>query len=179
MPRNNSGGAKSSKTAGLDAITSAVADGRVTAPIAATAEPIREAPAPDPFQCGWNDPSSRTDAVFENPRKPVDELLHLQLEPGLGLSVHEADMAKRRVPIGETPGAPPAPFPLAAFRIADKVRTAMTALPTSIDRRSEAFRVNAAAMRALVDDLREKAAAIATLAPLVAAIAPQVQHLLH
>src|SRR5258708_38142242 len=37
----------------------------------------------------------------------------------------------------------------------------MTVLQTAIDRRSEAFRVNAAAMRASVDDLREKTAAIA------------------
>jgi hypothetical protein len=57
MPRNNSGGAKSLKTAGFDATTSAATDGRVTAPITATAELIREAPAPDPFQCGWSDPS--------------------------------------------------------------------------------------------------------------------------
>ena len=36
----------------------------------------------------------------------------------------------------------------------------MTVLPTSIDRRSEAFAANAEAMRALVADLREKLAAI-------------------
>src|SRR5262252_5329860 len=36
----------------------------------------------------------------------------------------------------------------------------MTVLPTSIDRRSEAFAANAKAMRALVEDLREKLAAI-------------------
>jgi 3-methylcrotonyl-CoA carboxylase beta subunit len=37
----------------------------------------------------------------------------------------------------------------------------MTVLPTTIDRRSEVFRANSAVMRALVDDLREKTAAIA------------------
>src|SRR6266446_1289201 len=37
----------------------------------------------------------------------------------------------------------------------------MTVLPTSLDRRSEAFRGNMAAMRALVADLREKSATIA------------------
>ena len=37
----------------------------------------------------------------------------------------------------------------------------MPVIPTSLDRRSEAFRINAASMRALVDDLRNKSAAIA------------------
>src|ERR1700693_1823542 len=37
----------------------------------------------------------------------------------------------------------------------------MPVVPTSLDRRSEAFRANAAAMRALVADLREKSTAIA------------------
>src|ERR1700676_788945 len=37
----------------------------------------------------------------------------------------------------------------------------MTVLTTALDRRSEAFRGNTAAMRALVADLREKSAAIA------------------
>jgi 3-methylcrotonyl-CoA carboxylase beta subunit len=36
----------------------------------------------------------------------------------------------------------------------------MTVLTTSLDRRSEVFAANAAAMRALVEDLREKVAAI-------------------
>jgi len=36
----------------------------------------------------------------------------------------------------------------------------MTVLTTSLDRRSEMFAANAAAMRALVEDLREKVAAI-------------------
>jgi 3-methylcrotonyl-CoA carboxylase beta subunit len=36
----------------------------------------------------------------------------------------------------------------------------MTVLTTSLDRRSEVFAANAAAMRALVADLREKVAAI-------------------
>src|SRR5712691_10452458 len=37
----------------------------------------------------------------------------------------------------------------------------MPALPTALDRRSDSFRANAAAMRALVEELREKSAAIA------------------
>ena len=50
--------------------------------------------------CEWNDPSTRTHAVFENPPLPVDGLFHLPAEPGLGLRVNEAELAKRRVPIG-------------------------------------------------------------------------------
>ena len=38
----------------------------------------------------------------------------------------------------------------------------MTVLTTSLDRRSEVFAANAAAMRALVAELREKGAAIET-----------------
>ena len=33
----------------------------------------------------WNDPSTRTHAVFENPPLPVDGLFHLPDGPGLGL----------------------------------------------------------------------------------------------
>jgi L-alanine-DL-glutamate epimerase-like enolase superfamily enzyme len=47
----------------------------------------------------WNDPSSRTHAVFENPPKPVGGLFHLPDGPGLGLVVNEAELAKRRVEI--------------------------------------------------------------------------------
>jgi len=47
--------------------------------------------------CEWNDPSSRTHAVFENPPTPVDGLFHLPAAPGLGLTVNEAELAKRRV----------------------------------------------------------------------------------
>ena len=47
----------------------------------------------------WNDPSSRTHAVFENPPKPVRGLFHLPEGPGLGLVVNEAELAKRRVEI--------------------------------------------------------------------------------
>ena len=43
--------------------------------------------------CEWNDPSSRTHAVFENPPIPVDGLFHLSDEPGLGLRVNEAELA--------------------------------------------------------------------------------------
>ena len=47
----------------------------------------------------WNDPSTRTHAVFENPPKPVDGLFHLPEGPGLGLVVNEAELAKRRVEV--------------------------------------------------------------------------------
>ena len=49
--------------------------------------------------CEWNDPSPRQHAVFENPPRPVDGLFHLPSEPGLGLRLNEAELAKRRVPI--------------------------------------------------------------------------------
>jgi len=45
--------------------------------------------------CELNDPSPRTHAVFDNPPKPVDGLFHLPAEPGLGLTVNEAELAKR------------------------------------------------------------------------------------
>jgi len=47
----------------------------------------------------WNDPSSRTHAVFENPPLPVDGLFHLPTGPGLGLIVNEAALAACRVGI--------------------------------------------------------------------------------
>src|SRR4051812_48824137 len=50
--------------------------------------------------CEWNDPSSRTHAVFDNPPVPSDGLFHLSEEPGLGLCLNEAELAKRRVPVG-------------------------------------------------------------------------------
>ena len=50
--------------------------------------------------CELNDPSPRMHAVFENPPKPIDGLFLLPAEPGLGLTVNEAELAKRRVPIG-------------------------------------------------------------------------------
>jgi L-alanine-DL-glutamate epimerase-like enolase superfamily enzyme len=49
--------------------------------------------------CEWNDPSTRTHAVFENPPKPVDGLFHLPTGPGLGLHLKEAELAKRRIPM--------------------------------------------------------------------------------
>ena len=49
--------------------------------------------------CEWNDPSSRTHAVFDNPPIPVDGLFQLPTAPGLGLTVNEAELAKRRVPV--------------------------------------------------------------------------------
>ena len=50
--------------------------------------------------CEWNDPSTRTHAVFDNPPLPVDGLFHLPSDAGLGLRVKETELAKRRVPIG-------------------------------------------------------------------------------
>jgi L-alanine-DL-glutamate epimerase-like enolase superfamily enzyme len=49
--------------------------------------------------CELNDPSSRMHAVFENAPRPIDGLFHLPQEPGLGLLVNEAELAKRRVPV--------------------------------------------------------------------------------
>jgi L-alanine-DL-glutamate epimerase-like enolase superfamily enzyme len=49
--------------------------------------------------CEWNDPSPRQHAVFENPPQPRDGLFELPDEPGLGLVLNEAELAKRRVPI--------------------------------------------------------------------------------
>src|ERR1700730_4891724 len=49
--------------------------------------------------CELNDPSPRMHAVFEDPPRPVEGLFHLPLEPGLGLKVDEAELAKRCVPI--------------------------------------------------------------------------------
>jgi L-alanine-DL-glutamate epimerase-like enolase superfamily enzyme len=50
--------------------------------------------------CELNDPSPRMHAVFDNPPVPVDGMFHLPTEPGLGLRVNEAELAKRRVPAG-------------------------------------------------------------------------------
>ena len=47
----------------------------------------------------WNDPSTRTHAVFENPPVPSGGLFHLPDGPGLGLRVNEAALADRRVEI--------------------------------------------------------------------------------
>jgi L-alanine-DL-glutamate epimerase-like enolase superfamily enzyme len=47
----------------------------------------------------WNDPSTRTHAIFKNPPKPVDGMFHLSDAPGLGLTIDEAELAKRRVEI--------------------------------------------------------------------------------
>src|SRR5713101_1815154 len=49
--------------------------------------------------CEVNDPSPRMHAVFEDPPRSVDGLFHLPLEPGLGLKVDEAELARRRAPI--------------------------------------------------------------------------------
>ena len=50
--------------------------------------------------CELNDPSPRMHAVFENPPVPVEGLFRLSPEPGLGLLVNEAELARRRIPIG-------------------------------------------------------------------------------
>src|ERR1700712_6066681 len=47
----------------------------------------------------WNDPSSRTHVVFDNPPTPIDGLFHLPSGPGLGLTVNEAVLAARRVEV--------------------------------------------------------------------------------
>ncbi|MBV8458737.1 MAG: mandelate racemase/muconate lactonizing enzyme family protein [Acetobacteraceae bacterium] len=49
--------------------------------------------------CEWNDPTSRTHAVFANPPKPMDGLFHLPSVPGLGLEVNEAELSARSVPL--------------------------------------------------------------------------------
>ena len=49
--------------------------------------------------CEWNDPSSRTHAVFENPPRPLDGLFHLPSGPGLGLTLNETELRKRRIEI--------------------------------------------------------------------------------
>jgi len=49
--------------------------------------------------CELNDPSPRQHAVFEDPPRPVDGLFPLPSEPGLGLRLIEAELAKRRVPV--------------------------------------------------------------------------------
>jgi len=44
----------------------------------------------------WNDPSSRTHRMFENPPVPVGGLFHLPEGPGLGLRINEAEINERR-----------------------------------------------------------------------------------
>jgi len=51
----------------------------------------------------WNDPSSRTHAVFENAPLPRDGLFHLPDAPGLGLVLDEAELKARRVEAWPTP----------------------------------------------------------------------------
>ena len=50
--------------------------------------------------CELNDPSPRMHAVFENPPVPIEGLFRLTLEPGLGLRMDEAELSRRRIPIG-------------------------------------------------------------------------------
>jgi len=50
--------------------------------------------------CEWNDPSSRTHAVFENPPKPVDACSICRPNRASGLRINEAELAKRRVSVG-------------------------------------------------------------------------------
>jgi L-alanine-DL-glutamate epimerase-like enolase superfamily enzyme len=50
--------------------------------------------------CEWNDPSTRTHAVFDNPPLPEGGLFLLSAEPGLGLKVNEVELAKRRASLG-------------------------------------------------------------------------------
>ena len=44
--------------------------------------------------CEWNDPSSRTHAVFENPPTAGRRAVPCPAEPGLGLRLNEAELAK-------------------------------------------------------------------------------------
>jgi L-alanine-DL-glutamate epimerase-like enolase superfamily enzyme len=44
----------------------------------------------------WNDPSSRTHSIFENPPIPIGGLFHLPDGPGLGLTINESELNKRR-----------------------------------------------------------------------------------
>jgi L-alanine-DL-glutamate epimerase-like enolase superfamily enzyme len=50
--------------------------------------------------CELNDPSPRQHIVFENPPKLVEGLFRLPAGTGLGLSVNETELARRRVPVG-------------------------------------------------------------------------------
>jgi L-alanine-DL-glutamate epimerase-like enolase superfamily enzyme len=50
--------------------------------------------------CELNDPSPRMHAVFENPPVPVEGVFRLSPEPGLGLRVNEAELARRCIPVG-------------------------------------------------------------------------------
>jgi len=50
--------------------------------------------------CEWNDPSPRQHAVFENPPWPRDGVFVLPDGAGLGLVLNEAELARRRMPIG-------------------------------------------------------------------------------
>jgi L-alanine-DL-glutamate epimerase-like enolase superfamily enzyme len=45
----------------------------------------------------WNDPSTRTHALFENPPLPQEGLFRLPEGPGLGLVVNETELAARKV----------------------------------------------------------------------------------
>ncbi len=45
----------------------------------------------------WNDPSTRTHAVFHNPPVPINGLFHLPRGPGLGLLPNDDEIAARRV----------------------------------------------------------------------------------
>ena len=44
----------------------------------------------------WNDPSTRTHAIFENPPVPLGGLFHLPEGPGLGLRIDETELRQRR-----------------------------------------------------------------------------------
>jgi L-alanine-DL-glutamate epimerase-like enolase superfamily enzyme len=49
--------------------------------------------------CEFNDPSTRTHAIFDNPPRPVDGLFVLPTAPGLGLTLNEAELVKRCKPV--------------------------------------------------------------------------------
>jgi L-alanine-DL-glutamate epimerase-like enolase superfamily enzyme len=49
--------------------------------------------------CEWNDPSTRTHAIFDAPPMPKNGLFELSDRPGLGIDFIEAELEKRRVEV--------------------------------------------------------------------------------
>ena len=74
----------------------------------------------------WNDPSTRTHAVFKEVPRPKQGLFHLSDRPGLGLELLEDELAKRRGNLRESTRLPPsarrmpsghgAAYPMSDFR---------------------------------------------------------------
>jgi len=49
--------------------------------------------------CEWNDPSTRTHALFDHPPVPVDGLFRLPDRPGLGIDFDAEELAARRIDV--------------------------------------------------------------------------------